>query len=174
MIVGFHLGIEEQGIVFRTQRPDEAAQAYYNSNTSNQNKLVRSFAGLHAHLALLPESIEPHLREAYRHSIVFTPAHPFYNRVSEEERTFVSGARSDLQLIASFAEIEHPGDPQAQSEAIRMAEIQARDVIANRLHDIVRVVDDIFMWAEEPEREIDPMLLYSARRAKSVINPATS
>ena len=171
MVVGFKLHVDEQGIVFRTGRADEAAQAWFR-HASLEQLLVRSFAGVLAHLAVLPETLDPRLREAYSHSVIFTSDHPHFDRLTAEERDFVSGARTDLQLARDAATSMNPQDPDAAATALRDAEHQARSIVAAHTNNILRITDDIYVWAAEPDREDDFLLLYPPSRAKALIRTA--
>jgi hypothetical protein len=171
LVVGLHLGINEQGIAFRTGRRDEAAQAWYRDATPQQ-LLLRSFAGILAHLTILPESLQAHLRDAYSHSVLLTPDHPHFGRLTAEEREFVSGARTDIELARNAAAAIHPKNPTAAETSLREAEKETRLIVAQQRLKILRVTNDIYAWASEPDRQFDPMLLYPPQRARNIIQNA--
>lgn len=173
LVIGLILGIDEQGVVFRPLRPDEGAQAW-NRKASDRQMLVRAFAGILAHLLLLPESFPPGLKNAYNHSVIFTPQHPYFHLILPEDREFLSGAATDLAHARCIAAAMHPGDSSAADKCLMDAEREARALVQQHLPQIERVVADIHTWAAEPDRQFDVMLLYPPQRAKAMISTSPS
>jgi|GEM_PF-2423026 len=171
LVVGLRIGLVEQGIVFRPVRPGEAAQAVY-TFTDPQTSLVRSFGGLLAHLHVLPDTLEPHLRLAYAHSIIFTPDHPHYNALTKDERTFLSGAQTDMALARSFAGQIMPADSASVIQRMRAAEVQARDLITASAHHISLIAADIIAFGLEPDSDEGHFVHYSVQRANELIRNA--
>jgi hypothetical protein len=173
LVVGLRIGMDEQGILFGTLRPDEAGGAVCKHLDSDQKKaIIRSFAGLLAHIHLLPNSIAPDLRRAYMHSIIVEPNHPNFHEIAHEDRDFLSGAKTDIRMAWSFAmRLNHDNQKQSLSY-LRSVEHKTRSLIVECAPNISRVVDDIHLWSAEPDRESEymkRMSLYSSHRAKAVI-----
>ena len=168
LTVGLHVGIDEQGIVFRPDRHDQTAQAWYRGVTPQQ-LISRSLAGILAHLIILPQTLEPHLRESYQHSVIFTPDHPFFNRLTPAERGFISGAGTDLEIAYSASMGIFPTSPGSVIKLLREVEQQTRSIIVQQRQSILRIVDDIYAWASEDDRRDDVMFLYPVQRASSLI-----
>ena len=168
MVVGLELGLVEQGIVFRPLQPGEAAQAVYTFKDP-ETSLVRCFAGLLAHPYLLPESIEPHLRAAYTHSIIFEPDHPHFDDLTNDEREFLSGARTDLALARQFANELVSDAPKEAVALMRTSEESARKLVLNSSKGISLIAADIIAFGMEPEADNPHFVLYSAQRAKGLI-----
>jgi hypothetical protein len=171
LVVGLLIGIQEQGILFAAVEPDEAAQAWF-SDIDSAKSLRRSFGGLLAQLIVLPGSLEPHLRAAYEHSIIFTPEHPHYSRVTADERDFLSGARTDMICARGHAASLHPDSPAAGLACLREAEAETRTLLTRHSDDVSCVVADILVWATEPERKDEFMPLYPPQRANKLIRKA--
>jgi hypothetical protein len=168
LIVGLKLGLVEQGIVFRPLNPGEGAQAVYTLDNPELS-LVRCFAGLLAQLYLLPDSIEPHLRRAYTHSLIFEPDHPYFNDLTDAERDFLSGAHTDLVFARHFAAQLAPDNSAKAVEIMRASEARARDLVLASAEDISVVATDIVAFGQEPEADHPHFVLYSAERAKKLI-----
>jgi hypothetical protein len=171
LIVGLRIGLVEQGIVFRPLPPGEAARAVY-TFSDPQTSLVRCFAGLLAHLQLLPDTIKPHLRLAYTHSIIFTPEHPYYNDLTVEERNFLSGAQDDMAFARGFASQIAPTDSASVIQRMRAAEAQARDFVTASSHIISLVAADIVAFGLEPDSDTMEFVYYSNLRANKFIQNA--
>jgi hypothetical protein len=170
LVVGLRIGIQEQGILFAATG-DEAAQSWF-SDRDPAKSLRRSFGGLLAHLILLPGSLEPHLRAAYEHSIIFTPDHPHYWRLTEEEREFLSGARTDMARARGYAARLHPDSAADALACLRDAEAETRALLTRHADDVSRIVADIRAWNAEPDRHDEGMPLYPPQRADGLIRNA--
>jgi hypothetical protein len=168
LVTGLRLGLTEQGIVFRPLKPGDAAHAVYTFKDP-QTSLVRCFAGLLAQLHLLPDSLEPHLVHAYTHSIIFEPDHPHFNALTDEERDFLSGARTDMIFARKFGADIVPGAPIEALELMRASEKTARHLIVSAAADIAAVAKDVVAFGSEPEAGNPHFVLYSAERAKQHI-----
>lgn len=170
LVVGLRLGLDEQGIAFRPFKPGEAAGAWCKYlGRAPDTAIIRSLAGLLAHLHLLPTTIPSHLRLAYAHSVIIDLKHPHYNSLTGEERGFLSGAKTDLEMAWSFASQVVGHNEQKALSRMRTAERKARLQVEKCAGDISKVVADIGIWAKEPDREFDAMLLYTPSRATAVI-----
>jgi hypothetical protein len=53
---------------------------------------------------------------------------------------------------------------------LRNLEFQTRKLVFDFAPKIARVVKDIKLWSQEPDREYDVMLLYPHQRAQAVIH----
>ena len=166
MVVGLHLGVDEQGIEFRESGGD-LAKAWYRCAGPEQ-LMMRSLAGISAHVLMVPSSLEPRIRAAYLHSVLFTPDHPHYSSLSAGELASLSGASVDLKLAHEAASKLYPHDPEKAREALRNGEDQVRIIIRKRLSDIERIANDVAIWAQEDDREYDGMF-YHVGRARALI-----
>lgn len=170
LVVGLRLGLDEQGIAFRPFRHGEAAGAWCKRLDFAPDKaIIRSLAGLLAHLYLLPATILPHLRIAYEHSVIIDVEHPHHNNLTGVEREFLSGAKTDVQMAWSYASQMVGRNEQKALGCLRAAERKARLHVKQCAEDIRRVAADIGIWAKEPDREYDVMLLYTPNRATAAI-----
>lgn len=170
LVVGLRIGIDEQGIAFRPPRPGEAAGAWCKDlDRHPQKAIIRSLSGLLAHIHLLPDTIAPDLRRAYAHSIIIDPDHPNFHELAAADRDFLSGSKTDMHMAWSYALQLKRNDQKQALACLRNAERKARSLIVECAASISRVVDDIYLWSAEPDREDDFMLLYPPHRAEAVI-----
>ena len=146
----------------------EGAQAVF-TRGDPKTSLVRCFAGLLAVLALLPDSIKPHLRRAYNHSIIFTPDHPHYNELTVDERNHLSGARADMELARIYASQIQPNGAESVKQRLRDAEQEARTLVLECRSLISMVAEDIVAWGTDPDTDSTPMALYPPERAKGIV-----
>jgi len=168
LVVGLRLGLQEQGVVFRPIKPGEGAQAVFTQGNP-KNSLVRCFAGLLAVLSLLPDSIKPHLRRAYNHSIIFTPDHPHYNELTVDERNHLSGASLDMELARMYSSQMQPNAAESVKRRLCEAEQEARALVLECRSLISMVAEDIVAWGTDPDTDSTPMALYPPERAKEII-----
>jgi hypothetical protein len=169
LVAGIHLGVEEQGICFNTGRADELAQTWYNQRSANsEQRLIRSLAGLLSHLIVCPETLSPIFRDVLNHSIIPSKNHPLLNLISDEDREYWGGARSDIDQALHCAEEICQNQLQEVEGTLRRYELETRSIIDCRRSEIIAVADDVSEWLSEPEREDDLMLLYPAPRAAAI------
>ena len=167
LVIGLRLGIREQGLSFyRTET--EAAQAYFTLDTP-ANNLRRALAGVLAQLAIIPESIEPAVREAFSRSVILDEFHPDYDKVAEGDRDFASGARDDLNVARKAAEAMVGRDRKQVGECLRGYETEARALVAANQAAIIAVAEDITAWMETVTTDENPLLLYSPERARGIL-----
>lgn len=154
LVIGLRLGIREQGLTFyRTET--EAAQAYFTLDTP-ANNLRRALAGVLAQLAIIPESIEPAVREAFRRSVILDEFHPDYDKVAEGDRAFASGARDDLNVARKAAEAMVGRDRKHVGECLRGHETEARALVAANQAAIIAVAEDVTAWMETVTTDENP------------------
>jgi hypothetical protein len=170
LVVGLRIGIDEQGIAFRSPGPGQAAGAWCRHPDRNLLKaIIRSFSGLLAHIHLLPDSIAPDLRRAYAHSIIIDSEHPCFRTLAPSDREFLSGTRDDMDMAWAYA-LNLNGNNQKQALAyLREAERKTRSLVIESADNISRVADDIQVWSIEPDRKDDYLLLYPPHRAKAAM-----
>lgn len=167
LVIGLRLGIREQGLTFyRTET--EAAQAHFTLDTP-ANNLRRALAGVLAQLAIIPESIEPAVREPFRLSIILDEFHPDHAKVAEGDRAFASGARDDLNIARKAAEALVGRDRKQVSECLRGHETEVRALVATNRAAIIAVAEDIATWMETVTTDENPLLLYSPARARGIL-----
>ena len=167
LVIGLRLGIREQGLTFyRTET--EAAQAFFTLDTPAKN-LRRALAGVLAQLAIIPESIEPAVREAFRSSVILDEFHPDYDKVAEGDRAFASGARDDLNVARKAAEAMVGRDRKQVGECLRGHETEVRALVAANQAAIIAVAEDITAWMETVTTNENPLLLYSPERARGIL-----
>jgi hypothetical protein len=170
LVIGLRIGIDEQGIVFCPPAPGQAAGAWCkNLDLYPQKAIIRSFSGLLAHIHLLQNSIAPDLQRAYAYSIIIDPEHPSFHELKEDDREFLSGAKDDMAMAWGFALKLTSNNQRKALDCLRKAELKARSLIAECGADIFRVVNDIHVWAAEPDREFDGIPLYPPNRAEKAI-----
>lgn len=171
LVVGHFLGVREDGIIFAGAQANEAAGAWYSKlDTPPLDKIiVRSFAGLLAHVHLMPETLAPQLCSAYRHSIIFTPSHPYYTRIAPKERDFLSGAHKDMEIAWDCARRLCSNESEALA-SLQSLERKARALVGEHSHIIIHIAEDVKQWSNEPDRKYDGFPIYPyQQRAKVVI-----
>lgn|ERR1035437_5643480 len=171
LVIGLHLGMDEQGIAFRPLTATHGPVAWYRKLASDKEKaIIRSFSGLLAQVQLLPDSIHADLRLAYNHSIIIDSNHPSFNILKVSDREFLSGAKDDVAMAWNFA-LQLANNQESDALiCLRNLEIQARKLVFDFAPDIARVAEDIKLWSQEPDRKYDFMLLYPHQRAQAVIH----
>jgi len=75
MVVGFVVGVREQGFSF-IERPNEAAQAYYDRGGPPESLVKRSFGGILAQIEYEPDPLAGDLREAFKKRVILDRYHP--------------------------------------------------------------------------------------------------
>ena len=171
LVIGLHLGMDEQGITFRPPTGNHGAGAWCRNLASDKEKaIIRSFSGLLAQIQVLPNSIRANLRLAYNHSVIIDSNHPSFNIVKASDREFLSGAKDDVAMAWNFA-LELTNNQESKALiCLRNLETQARKLVFNYASDIAGVVEDIKLWFQEPDRMNDFMLLYPPQRAQAIIH----
>lgn len=171
LVIGLHLGMDEQGITFRPHTATHGAGAWCRNLASDKEKaIIRAFSGLLAQIHLLPDSIHANLRLAYNQSIIIDSKHPSFDILKASDLEFLSGAKDDVAMAWNFALKLTNNQESAALICLRNLEIQARKLVIDFASDIARVVEDIKQWSQEPDREHDFMLLYPHQRAQAVIH----
>jgi hypothetical protein len=171
LVIGSQIGMDEQGISFRPPTSTHGAGAWCRNLASDKEKaIIRSFSGLLAQIQLLPDSINADLRLAYNHSVIIDSSHPSFNILKVSDREFLSGAKDDVAMAWNFALKLTNNQESKALICLRNLEIQARKLVFDFAPDIARVVEDIKLWFQEPDRINDFMLLYPPQRAQAIIH----
>ena len=170
LVIGLRIGLDEQGIEFFPGKPGEAARAWWKDLDKNPRRAItRSFSGLLAQIQLQPDSIADDMRQAYEHSIIIVPDHPHFDRISPADREFLSGAKDDVGMAWARALKFKNGSEKQALAFLRKLELKTRALIAECADNILRVVEDIHLWASEPDREFEAIALYPGHRAEALL-----
>lgn len=170
MVVGFAVGVREQGVSF-IKRPNEDAQAFYDRSGPPEKLVRRSFGGILAQIEYEPDSVAGDLLEAFKRGVILDRHHPDAATHYSGQIRVPTQARDDLRDAMCFGARAIGSGGKKLSAYLAAVEAEVREIIRTQSRALAAIVGDIEKWWEEPERRVAP--IYSAVRARKIFDANT-
>ena len=151
LVVGHVLGLSGQAVEY-SPLSSEPLKAWF-KRSDDSTTVKRSLAGLLAHLILMPETLEDRLVFAYNQSIIITPEHPSWHKLSDREREVLSGADIDMLLARESAGAHlRSKDEKQVTHYLQRVEPEVRALVQGHQDLIFCVAQGLGKWVKSEDR----------------------